>query len=517
MIIYNEDPLNNPEKKTKKKKIIIIILSITIPILIIILIIILVLKLTQKKSKNNSEPSRIDSLQSEEDIIHTYNFSTFFFFDPVTNLPCNQKNYWTQFDNETTCYRWISITNHDINTSRTIKLMLDHNIATSTFNNYETVLIQKTKNWVRYKNNIDIIDEETIFNLMQYNNYPDKSKKVIPSVIVNPFSSQSYYIMKGKEINEKGYWTKTSFDEDTAYAIDYNGNNEVISKLEIYGIRPIINIEKKLLNTDSGVIDITHLIEKSHYIHFPVEDKLYDGFKYEVLQGFTVTNEKIFFMSSNNNNAEKGVLYSYLLDDLNNIYNTDYSNTGHGNGMTYNTKAGKVLTLGYYGVCEYNENTLIREKDYNRPNYCGYSAIGYDYDMDLYIGRANHRIFFADTINMKKLYEFGVFMFEAGQDLEYYNGYIYDCATDFGLPNPYQKYSFYPGYELIYVYNAKFDENKKPTKNFGRLVARFILKGFGELESISFRNGNIYFGFGKNGYNFYYIDYNKFIEDAGVL
>ena len=106
-------------------------------------------------------------------------------------------------------------------------------------------------------------------------------------------------------------------------------------------------------------------------------------------------------MSSNNNNPEKGVLYSYKLNDLNNLYKFDYSNTGHGNGMTYDSKKGKVLTLGYYGVCEYNEDTLIREKDYNRPNYPGYSAIGYDYNMDLYIGRANHRIFFADTINMK--------------------------------------------------------------------------------------------------------------------
>ena len=48
---------------------------------------------------------------------------------------------------------------------------------------------------------------------MQYNNKPDKNNKVVPSVIVNPFSSQSYYIYDNKAINEKGYWTKTSFDE----------------------------------------------------------------------------------------------------------------------------------------------------------------------------------------------------------------------------------------------------------------------------------------------------------------
>ena len=351
---------------------------------------------------------------------------------------------------------------------------------------------------------------------MQYNNKPDKNNKVVPSVIVNPFSSQSYYIYDNKAINEKGYWTKTSFDEETAYTIDYNGNNEVISKTEIYGIRAIINIEKNLLNIDSGIIDITEIINNSNYIHFDAENKLYDGYKYEVLQGFTVSDNKLFFMSSNNNNPEKGVMYSYKLSDLNNLYKYDFSNTGHGNGMTYNTNTKKVLTLGYYGVCEYNEETLIREKDYNRPNYPGYSAIGYDYNTNLYIGRANHRIFFADSINMKKKYEFGVFMFEAGQDLEYNDGYIFDCATDFGLPNPYQKYSFYPRYELIYIYDAKFDENGKPTKNFGRLIKRLKMKGFGELESISFRNGYVYFGFGKKGYNFYYMNYERFVNEIGI-
>ncbi len=70
-----------------------------------------------------------------------------------------------------------------------------------------------------------------------------------------------------------------------------------------------------------------------------------------MLQGFTVTNEKIFFMSSNNKNAEKGVLYYYLLYDLNNIQEIDYSNTDQGNRMIYITKTGKVLTSDYYCVC----------------------------------------------------------------------------------------------------------------------------------------------------------------------
>ena len=49
-------------------------------------------------------------------------------------------------------------------------------------------------------------------------------------------------------------------------------------------------------------------------------------------------------------------------------------------------ETGKVLVLRYTGVFEYNEETLVREKEYNRPKYPGYSSIGYDYNHDLYIG-----------------------------------------------------------------------------------------------------------------------------------
>ena len=506
-MITNEVYLYGSQKELKAKKRLKLILLIFIAIIIITVVVVLIVVFTKKDKKENN--SQIP------EITFPYNLSTFFFFDPISDKPCTESNYWTPFDNDTSCYRWISITYPETNSSK-IKLMLDHNIAMSTFIDYKNILKEKTSSWKNYKDEIDIIDEDTIFDLMKYDNKPDKTNKAVPSIIINPFSSQSYYTLDYKIINEKGYWTKTSYDEESAYVIALNGDNEVVLKTNIYGIRPIINIQKKYLNINSRLIDITEIIDTCNYIHFDVENKLYDGYKYEVLQGFTLSNDKLFFMSSNNNNPEKGVMYSYKLNDLNNLYKTDYSNTGHGNGMTYNSKTNKVLTLGFKGVCEYNEETLIREKDYIIGQYPGYSAIGYDYNTDLYIGRANHRIFFADTINMKKKYEYGVFTFEATQDLEYYNGYIFDCATDFGLPHPYQKYSFYPGYELLYIYDAKFDENGKPTKNFGRLIKRFILKGFGELESISFRNGNVYFGFGKKGYNFYYMNSEKFIKEIGI-
>ena len=76
---------------------------------------------------------------------------------------------------------------------------------------------------------------------------------------------------------------------------------------------------------------------------------------------------------------------------------------------------------------------------------------------------------------MVKLFQFSAFMFETPQDLEYYNGYIFDCSSDFGVDNIYQSYSFYTGYEIIYVYDTKLDKNKNPTNNFGRLIARLSM------------------------------------------
>ena len=90
---------NQPESSSKKK--LKLILLILIPIILIIIVVVLVVLLTKKNSEDNSQPQF-----PETGII--YNLSTFFFFDPVSSSPCNEKNYWTQFDNTTTCYRWIS-------------------------------------------------------------------------------------------------------------------------------------------------------------------------------------------------------------------------------------------------------------------------------------------------------------------------------------------------------------------------------------------------------------------------
>ena len=114
--------------------------------------------------------------------------------------------------------------------------------------------------------------------------------------------------------------------------------------------------------------------------------------------------------------------------------------------MTYNSKTNKVLVAGpyeYEKVYLYNGDSLKREKEYPKEKYPSYNAIGYDDIDDLYIGHSGKKIFMADTVKMEKLNEFGLAMFEAGQDLEYHDGYVFYCTSDLGAPSKYQTYSFY--------------------------------------------------------------------------
>jgi hypothetical protein len=245
--------------------------------------------------------------------------------------------------------------------------MLDHNIGTSTYSDYKTVLKEKTSNWIRYKGNIDIIDEGTISKLMVYTEKPTLKTPVKPEYKIGHYCSNSDYIIKGKKVNEKGYWTKNLLGVNAVFAIDENGKNIVVHVSTILGIRPVLDIEKSLLVADSGVIDITNLIKKSPKIQYDHESKKYDGNVYKQLQGFTVTKDKLVFISSNNNNRASSVLYSYKLNDLNNLYKKEYNTFGHGNGMTYNSKLNKVLIAGpyeYEKVYLYNGNTLEKEKEY---------------------------------------------------------------------------------------------------------------------------------------------------------
>ena len=85
-----------------------------------------------------------------------YKLNTLFYFDPETNNKCDETNYWTPFNQKTTCYRFINLELKDTSEKETIKLMLDHNIAYSDFNSYKLKLKEATSKWKKVSETISI-------------------------------------------------------------------------------------------------------------------------------------------------------------------------------------------------------------------------------------------------------------------------------------------------------------------------------------------------------------------------
>ena len=97
----------------------------------------------------------------------TIEFTKYVFFDPITNGECNKDNYWTYYNQNTTCYRWI-VLNVDGNN---VRMILDHNVGFDTFNNASTILTNTTSN---YKNvsKISMISEQEIKKALKLSEGP---------------------------------------------------------------------------------------------------------------------------------------------------------------------------------------------------------------------------------------------------------------------------------------------------------------------------------------------------------
>lgn len=67
------------------------------------------------------------------------------FSDPISTKTCNAKNYWTFYNQDTTCFRFMDLNNNDNTTNTTIKLLSDHDdLGVDTFANYNTILNNNT-------------------------------------------------------------------------------------------------------------------------------------------------------------------------------------------------------------------------------------------------------------------------------------------------------------------------------------------------------------------------------------
>ena len=442
------------------------------------------------------------------------------FYDPISNSECNETNYWTPYNQETTCYRFLSITLNDSSSEKSIKLILDHDLSSDSFHNSKKVLKEKTSDW---KNIIDInlIEQKTLFEVLKSKEEPSLNKPNIKAPFNGHLFCNTKIIVNKTEYNVKGYWTETLYKENNsfAYALTDDGYNSLININEKRGIRPVITIEKKFLNNPKLFSNITNIFNETttEFFKYQSENKTYDNFYYGDLQGFTLTNELFIFHSSNDSNPYKGVLYIYGGKNYSVLLKVKYGYTGHGNGIAYNRIKNTILVAStniYKNTLEYSIPDLKLMNNFTK----GFCGIGFDYINNLYVSYIDRRIYFLDTKKLEEKYSFDLTNFETTQDLEYYNGYVFFSTSNFFAGDLFQEYSFYKeNSSIIYVYNAKI-ENGKPSKNFGMIADILYIEPMGEIEAIEFLNGFIYYGFGKrkedwyNPYYFYKVNYQLFLN-----
>ena len=491
-----------------------------------------------------------------------YEFQDWIFYDPVTGSSnCNGSNYWTQWDQDTTCYRFFAVDpNEEDNDGDTIQLILDHDVGYGTFDNANNVLTTGTANWADYKNSggtVSLMSENELASAMKLGDarptvtIKDGEKKftsinggkvrtdgVDPrNIVVTRYATNALYYDNGQEVNHVGWWTSTPYDADDtyAYSVTEHGNNRLRERSDSrLGVRPVITLNKnKITGSSKDITDITNLTKNASLYKYKYSSQTYGGYTYKALQGFTMTNSNLVFYSSNNDNPNYGLVFGYTGDNFSTAVSGTpfYGATGHGNDMTFDSKRNKVLLVGpngYNDIWVYDGDTLAHTDTLANTGTSD-GSIGYDSFNDYYImgGGQSRRVVVMDT-NFNALYSIDAPFDEIGQGFEYHNGYLYQTTwAKNNCPNSYQLFcnDLDNNSSVINVYQLKFNKDGTPSKNFGRRVARLVVDGganLAELETISFHNDEAYLGFGAQSvdstytYKFYHFPYSRIATDLNI-
>lgn len=450
-----------------------------------------------------------------------YSIGDFVYYDPILTRRCDYTNYWTPYNQNSTCYRFVVLSTDNIGSETKLKIMLDHDVGYGTYDNYKVILDSGTKNWTRYNGEVDIIDEETIYKVMKLSQKPTlDSISVNGGVALGFLKTNSLYTINKKQYSNYGYWSKNHYEKDNnyIYTVTEYANNRLVEKNNKRGVRPVIVVDKKDVIKHPEMRNIDSIIASAVEYKYKHINKRFGNYYYKQLQGFTLAKDKLVFHASNNSTPNMGLLSTYNGKSYQTSYKNDYSTTAHGNDMTYNSNTNKVLLLVDKEIYEYNGDTITYEKRYTTSDKGDllYTALGYDGKHDHYYALSG-TVLYVLTNKFEKIYSFDITALGIYQGLEYHNGYIYMTTAEYTCPNKYQLYCNQKKYSsIVYVYNAKFNNDGTPTKDFGKLVEKlYVDKAIGELESVSFNTDQIILGYATQSvdstysFKFYSFPYGK--------
>lgn len=430
-----------------------------------------------------------------------YNFIYTVYYDPVNESNCNASNYWTFYNSNTTCYRFVIVKYADDFVSEEedndITIILDHNIAISDFNTYEKDLKEATKNW-KNKDNIDILAESDTFTGVDKVELKDgKPTATGLNGLDSLYMINSLYYNKGIKTDVGGFWLKGEFSQDNSYAyiINSNGEKTLAKKSEKRGIRPVIAVPKSKLNKEIVLEDNLSdkkIKEYSYETDSFAENSPYEQNVFISQSSFTITKDRMYlYYNVSVGNSDYKILASYGENYKNILKHTKFTKEKEGiTDLTYNIKDNKIIAVDYADtnkIIEYNPETLEPGDSYKLPDNINIISITYDNINNYYIGYGQDKVYIIDIKNNKILYTFDQATRASYRTKAYHNGYLY--TIDDYVPS-FMETSGRVYAKEINVYNVKINQDGTPNKNFGKLVQRINFDD--SYISLDFYENNMY-------------------------
>jgi len=141
-------------------------------------------------------------VQADEMTHETYSLEDYVYFDPINpGADCNETNYWSIYNMETSCYRWSVLTSGDNAETATVEVLLDHNVGYDTYDNMAGILADTKAAWVNYSGEVNALSEDKYAELTQLSSRPTAdARQATTAVPISRLMANSMFYKTGKSL-----------------------------------------------------------------------------------------------------------------------------------------------------------------------------------------------------------------------------------------------------------------------------------------------------------------------------
>lgn len=331
--------------------------------------------------------------------INDYRVGKFIYYDPVNGNYCSSDNFWTKYNQNTTCYRWAIIDKYE--NLGVIRIMIDHNIAVSDFAGRGSAINSAIKDWKipaltdAQKEALNLSSSNGLGNLgtnmvlKLYNGNVDRKNGNGNLINLYEFNKECINLetpcYKEKDINRirfiasnmtsAGYWLSDSINNEEhkqittndayEFYMDKNGQILLADKTLTKGVRLTLYIDVSILSGRTFLESEISLKNNNVSINNNYFNLIGDSNNLNFYaQGFTTIgeNKHLFYLQNlSNKKTEKsdGILLYINGSTMKFVEGGNDQNHfpfAHGNGLSYDKKNEKL----YVTAKEWSNNVLSR-------------------------------------------------------------------------------------------------------------------------------------------------------------